>query len=532
MIAAAAWLELRVEDLNRLNVFPIPDGDTGTNLHLTMQAVLKETEWVRADSAGAVARAAARGALMGARGNSGVILSQLLRGLAEALGNSEDFAATDLARAFNRGVGLAYACVVKPTEGTILTVGKDVARAADDAARSGVDLAGMLERVVAAAHQSVQRTPSLLPLLREAGVVDAGGLGLLLILEGAYRYAAEGTAHIDVGAFRPAAAPALREETGYHYCTELIVRGSRVPIGEIRRRLATMGDSLLVVSDGDLARIHIHTPRPGAVLAYVGDLGTLHQIKIDNMQDQHDHLHFKGSAPDAASCLSAPIESPGEKALDGVGVVAIANGEGFTDIFRSLDAIVVQGGSTMNPTAGELLQAVDGNSHSSIILLPNHPNTVLNARQVSAMASKPVAIVDTRSMPQGLAAMLAYDGRSDLQKNVAAMERASASVQTGEVTVAVRSTRLNGFEIHEGQAIGMVAGELVAVGDDEDSVVLATLDKMCLERAELISLYYGSAILRESAERLAAEMRERYPGQEVQLIAGGQLLYDYTISLE
>lgn len=532
LIAASAWLEVRVEDLNRLNVFPVPDGDTGTNLHLTMRSVLKEMEWAPADSAGAVAQAAARGALMGARGNSGVILSQLLRGLAEVLGSSASFDTGDLARAFDRGVSLAYACVTRPAEGTILTVSKDVARAARGAARDNADLTGMLESVVDAAQRSVQQTPSLLPILREAGVVDAGGLGLMLILEGAYRFATKGKTQIDVRAFESIRTPTLREDASYPYCAELVLRGERLSTEAIRQHLANMGDSLLLVSDGELARVHIHTRRPGAVLEYLAGLGTLHQIKIDNMQDQHEHLHFQDGAPGTTPLNAPSAARPAQRNHNGVGVVAISGGGGFTDLFRSLNAVVVPGGSTMNPAAEELLRAVNSNGYSGVILLPNHPNAVLNAQQVSAMASKPVAVVTTRSMPEGLAAMLAFDTQSDIQRNAAAMERASASVQTAEVTLAVRSAHISGFEIREGQPLGFVEGNLVAVGDDENSVVLATLGAMHINEAELISVYYGSAIQREMAEGLVAEIRERYPRPEVQLIAGGQLLYDYIVSLE
>lgn len=528
LAAATAWLERNAEAINALNVFPVPDGDTGTNMLLTMRAALAEIADMPDHSVSAVAHAVAHGSLMGARGNSGVILSQLMRGFARALGGKETLSAADFAAAMREASNTAYKGVIKPVEGTILTVGREAAEEAAIAARESDDLLYVLERTVAAAEASVARTPTLLDVLAEAGVVDAGGQGLFILLEGALRFLKgepmEVTMPVEMAATEVGPAP-MQEEIQYGYCTEFILQGENLDFEEVREKIASMGDSVLVVGDDRLIRVHVHTFHPGQVLEYATSKGVLRKIKIDNMQDQH--RDFLGLVPEERR-PPAPVEE-----LSDIGIVVVAPGPGLARVFESLGAsAVVPGGQTMNPSTEELLQAIESLGTENVIVLPNNKNIILTAQQAKGLTSKRVIVVPTRTVPQGISALLALNYQADLEANARAMEQAIQRIQTAEITRAVRSVQVNGMEVAEGEIIGLLNGQLTASGHDLDEVALEMLRQMEASQYEIITIYFGEDVSQDQAERLADEIRRRYPEQEVELIAGGQPYYHYILSAE
>jgi len=523
--AAMAWLEKNATAINLLNVFPVPDGDTGTNMLLTMQAALEEIAHSPDHSVSAIIHGVAHGALMGARGNSGVILSQLFRGLARGLDGEETLSAAKLAAAMEEASTVAYRGVIKPVEGTILTVAREAAEAAVAAAAERDDLLYVLERVVAAAKESVARTPSLLPVLREAGVVDAGGQGLFIILEGILRFIKGESMEVAMPAEAAVAKTSTAPSEGemeYGYCTEFIIEGQNLNLEEIREKIASLGDSTMVVGDGNLVRVHVHTFRPGSVLEYATGLGVLHKIKIDNIQDQHQHfLQFEREAV------------PPKREEEEIAVVAVVTGAGLTRVFESLGiSAIVPGGQTMNPSTEELLQAIDSLAADKVIVLPNNENVIMAAQQARELSKKEVVVVPTATIPQGISAFLALDRRADLKTNAEAMERAAKSVQTAEITRAIRSTQIKGLQVEEGAVIGLLNGDLTASGDTLEEVAQEMLRQMEAERYEIITIYYGKDVSQDQAERLADEIRRRYPEQEVELIAGGQPHYHYILSVE
>ena len=522
------WLEKSAPDINAINVFPVPDGDTGTNMVLTMKFALEEAKLCSDDNVSSVARSLARGALMGARGNSGVILSQFLKGLAQGLEGRAHFGGGGLAAALAEASGTAYKGIVNPVEGTILTVLKDAARAAREAASNGDALVPVLEAAVRSAEDSVARTPSLLPVLREAGVVDAGGQGLYVLLDGALQclkgetdelqYRKPHLAVAEAELSPRMAQTAAQLETPYGYCTNFVLEGQGLDVARLQEDLKEKGQSLIVTGDDSLIRVHIHSFDPGEVLAYATALGKLHDITINNMDDQYREFikMQKGRMP----------------AVD-IAMVAVATGDGFFGLLNSLGNImVVPGGQTMNPSVRELLQAVQSAPSDNVIVLPNNKNIVSAASQVGSLTAKKVKVIPTRSVPQGIAALLAFDYEKDLEQNAQAMEAAASRVTTIEITRAVRGTQLNGLEVREGQSIAIVDDEeVVARGDRMGEVVLEALGRVGVDRAEIASVYYGSEVKEAEAEELAEEIRD-HCHVEVELVYGGQPYYDYVISLE
>lgn len=524
---AALHLEKNKEQVNALNVFPVPDGDTGTNMYLTLAAALKEALQGPEDLP-TVAAAASAGSLMGARGNSGVILSQLFRGAAQALANCRAAGAQDVARALVEATRTAYRAVMKPVEGTILTVARLAARKALAAARNGGDVEEVLRAALAGAREALAQTPSLLPVLREAGVVDAGGQGLVLILEGALAALTGQEVGPAAGAVPDVCGPAepLRpaeerapEAITFGYCTEVLVRGQKVEIDALREKLSRHGDSLLVVGDAQTVRVHIHTNHPGQVLEELLNYGTLHDIKIDNMRDQHREYLKSGEG-----------EITGEKRL---GVVAVAQGEGLMAAFKSLGAdVVLSGGQTMNPSTEEFVKAIEEVPAPEVLVLPNNKNVILAARQAEGLTSKRIAVVPTRSIPQGIAALVAFNPELGLEENAAFMAEAAQKVRTGEVTYAVRSSRVNGHEINAGDILGLVDGELVVTGREVGEVAEQVLASMVNDESELITIFAGRDVPPEAAEELKKRTEERFSGREVELHVGGQPLYYYILSVE
>ncbi len=523
---ASTLLHRHTDALNAINVFPVPDGDTGTNMHLTLRAGLDALEQELETSLLAGARALAHGSLMGARGNSGVILSQILRGLAAGLGDRTSADGAALAGALRSASDAAYAALAEPAEGTILTV---IREAAESVAAAPKSFEETLATAAGAAFRAVERTPELLPALKEAGVVDAGGLGLAVILEGLLRSLRNDTVDVDLAPDAPQ-APGWRSEAAslHHarhgesgYCTEFVVANVAAATDDIRERLTTLGGSVLVVGDTELTRVHVHTATPDDAIAYGHTLGDVTNVKVDNMDEQMQRFSAAGAAP-------APYATAAAAAI-----VAVAAGDGLEAAFRSLGVTqLVRGGQTMNPSAGEILAAIDACQQNDVIVLPNNKNIIAASDQAAGESDKRVCVVPTRSIPQGIAAALALDPDLGLESNAEAMRDASAAVRSAEVTRAARATVVGGREIAVGQAIGIVDGELRVAAADVAAAAVDCVEEMLHPGASLLTVYYGADVRAEDTESLAAELRSRYAILELELVAGGQPHYPYLLSLE
>ena len=532
MLAAAAWLEAHREAINALNVFPVPDGDTGSNMSATMQAAIREIADSKETSAGIIAAKLAHGALMGARGNSGVILSQTLRGLAQGLDKKPTFMASDLAAALQGASRLAYRAVLKPVEGTILTVVKDCAAAAAASAGRGADLVGLMQEVVTAARQSVARTPDLLPILKQAGVVDSGGQGFCTLLEGIWRYIrGEATGGI---ALEVSAAPASRKgrvsvEEEYGYEVVFLLRGERLDVEAIRQRIIDLGGvSTVVAGDERMLKVHTHTPWPGKILDYGVNLGSLLDINIENLQEQSLAYAADSAAEQAADAPpeAIPMAHP-------VAVVAVVSGAGFEQVFKGLGvSALVEGGQTMNPSTEELLRAVNDVATEQVILLPNNGNVILSARQVIGLSAKEVYIVPTETLPQGVVALQAFNFEADFAANTRAMTDAIKMVQTAEITTSVRSVQIEGVRVREGDFIGLINGDLVVAGSTKAAVIRDTLQRMNIDNYEIVTLYYGEDETAEDAQETARRIKQAYSHIEIDVVNGGQPYYGYIISAE
>jgi DAK2 domain fusion protein YloV len=525
--SGTAWLEAHIDLINSLNVYPVPDGDTGTNMFLTMQAALREMALVADNSVSSVANALAHGSLMGARGNSGVILSQVWRGVARRLDGKDYLTASDLALALQEGSITAYKGVMKPVEGTILTVAREAAEAASMAASESADLLYVVDRMVEQAADAVRRTPDLLPVLKEAGVVDAGGQGFHIIWEGIQRYWRGEPLHL-----APAAEIGARldqehlPEQEYGYDIQFLLDGPNLPIDEIRDAIMGMGESALVVGDESTLKVHVHSENPGQVLTYATSKGSIRDIVIENMQAQYQEFVAQRERP------VAPVPSA-SRPLSDIAITAVATGEGLVRVFESLGAAaVVRGGQTMNPSTQELLEAIARLQADKVIILPNNPNILLAAQQAQRMSDKEVAVVPTSTIPQGISALLAFNYQSDMKTNMDLMERAAGQIQTLEITNAVRSVRINGLNIQEGHFIGLLNGELVEAGDDLATVTQAVLLRIDMDRYEVITVYWGEDVNEDQAQELASWISSRYKNKEVELIEGKQPHYLYIISAE
>ena len=527
--AATSWLEKSAPDINALNVFPVPDGDCGTNMLLTMRSTVEEAYRAPDTNASAVAQAMARGALMGARGNSGVILSQIFRGLAQGLGDRQSFVGGDFAVALAEGAAMAYRALTHPTEGTILTVARDASFAAQEVSGQTQDLISVLEAAVVGARDSVANTPNLLPVLRQAGVVDAGGQGLYVVLEGALKYLKGEDAEMQHG--RPEVVPSsvalasrvprltAETEEPYGYCTEFVVEG-RKPLDrdKIIKRLMRQGQCLIVVGDEKMVHVHIHTFEPGKVIQYATSMGVLHEIKVQNMDDQHRDF------AEATKAQAPPAD---------IATVAVVSGEGLAEVFRSLGVTaIVPGGQTMNPSTRELLAAVESVPQDKVIVLPNNKNIIPTARQVPGLTDKKVRVVATETMPQGIAALLCFNYDADLRTNASLMREASSAVTTVEVTRAVRPAKIGRLRIRVKQAIGFVDGKLAYVGERPDEVLWHVLARLDTEQSEVVTIYYGRDTRELEAKRTTDRIRHQYPHLELELVYGGQPHYNYIASVE
>ena len=534
--SAVAALKAQVEEVNRLNVFPVPDGDTGSNMLLTLEAVLNDVAKLgERASLEEVCGAATHGSLMGARGNSGVILSQIIRGACEGIVASDGLPAVErLAAAMSSATQVAYQAVRKPVEGTMLTVVKDMSAAATDAAQRGIELDEALDTVLSAAADSVRRTPELLPVLKDAGVVDAGGFGLQVVFAG---FVGALLGREVVAAPIPATVDTMSvvpvddwDDDEYLYCTEFLLFGEGIDREAVHDFMVDMGGSELVVGDHGEYKIHVHTNTPSEVLAYALSLGEVAEVHIHNMRRQQAERGGEGSAPSAN--LSGG--SPAVKAAYPIGVVAVASGSGITEILKSIGVdVVVSGGQTMNPSTQDLVDAAQSLDAESIIIMPNNKNIVMAANAAVTVLDRPAAVVPTKSVLEGFAAMLAFDGEDSLGDAVYSMTDAAAAVKTGEVTTAVKDAKSAVGDITAGQVIGIVGNkEIVAVGQDTTEVALDLLGTMADEDSESLTVLIGEDMTDEEAEAFSAAVGERFPGLELDVHRGEQPLYPIVMSVE
>ncbi|MDO4540706.1 MAG: DAK2 domain-containing protein [Syntrophomonadaceae bacterium] len=535
--AGCIRLEQNRDEVNKLNVFPVPDGDTGTNMYLTLLSAVKEGEKNSALPLGKVAKCISMGSLMGARGNSGVILSQIFRGLARELEHKDKATAKDVARALRIGSDTAYKAVMKPVEGTILTVIREIAAACQREAEENEDIIACMQKGLTAGRRTLARTPQMLPILREAGVVDAGGSGLLYFLEGAISGLAEDNdipftfyepeSKEPILSAVPDALPYDGEEVelDFQYCTELLIKGEALDCDIIQEKLGPLGDSMLVVGGDELVKVHIHSNHPGRVLETALTYGELSDIKINNMLEEvHEHRQqWEGQQPAVKPEAPAP----------GIGLVAVASGEGISDILLSLGVdCLVEGGQTMNPSTEDLLRACEICPSLEVIILPNNGNIVLAAEQAAELCDKPVRVVPSKSVMQGISSLVAYQPDGELEEVTDEMKDAMTGVCYGEITTAVRDTELNGFDIQEGDVIGLVDGTIMACGDSVAVVLGDLLELMMDDDAELVTLLYGEGMEAEAAEGMAENVAEAYPQCEVECHFGGQPHYSFYIGVE
>ncbi|MBK6324797.1 MAG: DAK2 domain-containing protein [Chloroflexi bacterium] len=538
--AGMLWLDHNQEKVNALNVFPVPDGDTGTNMLLTMRSAYKQVQNSTTTNVGKMAGDLSYGALMGARGNSGVILSQIWRGLAKSLKGKETFNADDLADAFQQAANTAYGGVMKPVEGTILTVIRAGAEEAASAVLITKDLRFLLARVLERCEQALERTPELLPVLKQAGVVDSGGQGLVYIFEGMLRYAkgelplepVQATA-VTVSA-APAQAFAVPEggELENPYDVQFILMGQNLNVEEVRRRIDAMGDSTVVVGDETTIKVHIHVKNPGEPLSYGISLGRITDVVVENMQLQMEEIiGEQGTAVSGNG--RAPQLTPVNVEPGQIGVIAVSPGSGLASIFQSLGvAYVVHGGQTNNPSTEEIFQAIQDVPTDKIIILPNNKNIFLASEAARDLSPKHVRVVATRTIPQGFNAMLHHNPDGDLDEIASAMAESIRQVATGEITRAIRSVTLDDVEVNEGEIIGLVNGRLCASGPDLPGVLAQVLVAMEMDERELLSLYYGHDVTEPEANEVVGQIQALYPDAEIEILPGGQAHYFYILGAE
>ena len=537
---AVNYLISMKEEVNALNVFPVPDGDTGTNMSLTSKSALKQIESLEGDfTAGDVSAAAARGALMGARGNSGVILSQLLRGFSEGLEGIDEATTSDLAHAFKKASETTYKAVMKPIEGTILTVGRETADFAIRHYKKAEDPITFLEDVIVEANKSLDNTPNQLQVLKEAGVVDAGGKGLVVLLEGGLKVL-KGEDIADQSEDETLKKKAQKEvqfteadtSLKYGYCTEFIINTDYEDIDSFREKIAPLGDCLLVVGGGGshLIKVHVHTNDPGIVLQHACELGLLQDIKIDNMRYQHREVLFDDEEVAEAKKREEEEEIIEEKDYS---FITVSMGEGMTETFKSLGVdFVVAGGQTMNPSTEDLLKGVDKVGGKVIYLIPNNSNIILSAEQARDISNREIIVIPSKSVPQGIAAMLAFNEEASKEENEENMIEAIGSVIDASVTYAVRDTTISGKEIHKDDIIGIASKDIISSGKTVFDVVTETVDKLMDEDISLVTLFYGEDVKEEDAEEVREAIEEKYPDIDIDVIKGDQPIYYYIISLE
>lgn len=546
-LAGAKNLESKKEWINELNVFPVPDGDTGTNMTMTIMAAAREVSSlydVGDIDMVSLCKAISSGSLRGARGNSGVILSQLFRGFTKGVKECQEITVPVLATAFEKAVETAYKAVMKPKEGTILTVAKGGAVKARELADAGVeDMSEFLEQVIAYADEVLAKTPEMLPVLKQAGVVDSGGQGLMQVLKGAYdAYLGK---EIDLTVEKTAAhggsaagAPNFEAQAGaeikFGYCTEFIVMLNKVfnikAEMDFKAYLESIGDSIVVVADEDVVKVHVHTNDPGLAIQKALKYGALSNMKIDNMRLEHQEKLFRMSKQEEKP--QQDDELPGPK--KDVGFIAVSVGEGIADIFKGLGVdYIIEGGQTMNPSTEDMLNAVDKVNADTVFILPNNKNIILAANQAQSLVKdKKIVVIPTKTVPQGITAVINYVPGLSVEENEETMLAEMQAVATGQVTYAVRDTNIDGQEIRQGDFMGLGDHGILSVGTAISSVALSMVEAMMSEEKELISVYYGEEISKEDAENLQGKLAEKYPACDVELQYGGQPIYYYIISAE
>ncbi len=524
LLGSLNWLAANQEEVNRLNVFPVPDGDTGTNMLLTLQSAVEDIKDSNAIEVSRIARLASHGSLMGARGNSGVILSQIFRGFARAVEGKAALQPKELAAAFEEAANAAYRAVNRPTEGTILTVAREAGRTATAAASDpDASAISVIAAAAAGARSAVLKTPSQLQILRDAGVVDAGGFGLQIILEGMLKTIEQADVVVPVPTKVKAAQVSMDlPEGGWGYCTEFLIEGQALDVERIRNHIESLGNSVLVVGEPELVKVHVHTDDPTRVISVAGGYGKLLKLNVGDMSSQHRRI-LEGEAPAAAKPPRA----------NGVGMVAVVAGKGLVEIFKALgvDAIV-EGGQTMNPSTQDLLNAVDAVPYDHVVLLPNNGNVILAAKEIAGLTKKKVHLIETHNVPQGVAAVVAFSPERNVDQNIAAMRAEAERVQTIEVTHAVRDTRSNGLRVKKGDVIGLVNDRLEFTGSDYSEVVQRALGRLGPDDYELVTVYRGEDASDEELEKLESSIRSSYPALEVEVQQGGQLHYPFILSVE
>lgn len=539
-LAGAANLEAKKEFINELNVFPVPDGDTGTNMTLTIMSAAKEVPSLENADMLTIAKAISSGSLRGARGNSGVILSQLLRGFTKEIREHKEIDAVILAKACERATATAYKAVMKPKEGTILTVAKGISRKAEELAETTEDLEVFIPEVIKYAEEVLAQTPEMLPVLKEAGVVDSGGQGLLEVIHGAYDaflgkeidYAA-----IEASGGTKMVKPSQQAEADikFGYCTEFIIMTEKEFTdkneAEFKAYLESIGDSIVCVADDDIVKIHVHTNDPGLAIQKALTYGQLSRMKIDNMREEHQEKLIKDAEKAAAQQASEKKKKEPRKP---VGFIAVSIGEGMNGIFRELGAdYIIEGGQTMNPSTDDMLSAIDEVNADHIFILPNNKNIILAANQAQSLTDdKDIIVIPTKTVPQGITAIISYMPEADVDTNIEALEEAIKNVKTGQVTYAVRDTHIDDKEIHEGDIMGIGDRGILAVGQSVEETTKEMLAQLVDEESELISLYFGQDVLEEDAENFAQEVEELYPDVDVDVHMGGQPIYYYVLSVE
>ena len=530
LLGSLNWLAANHEEVNRLNVFPVPDGDTGTNMLLTLQSAVEDVKESNAAEVSKIAKLASHGSLMGARGNSGVILSQIFRGFARAVEGKGSLTPAELATAFEEAANAAYRAVNKPTEGTILTVAREAGRAAATAASSPeASVPRVIAAAAAGARAAVLKTPSQLQILRDAGVVDAGGYGLQLILEGMLKSMEESEPALSsIAETRRPASPASQvsldlPEGGWGYCTEFLIEGDNLDTELIRGQIESLGNSVLVVGEPELVKVHVHTDDPTSVINLAGGYGKLLKLNVGDMSTQHRRILETAGAASGARPARA----------NGVGLVAVVAGRGLVEIFKGLgvDAII-EGGQTMNPSTKDMLTAIESVPYDEVLLLPNNGNVIAAAKQVVGLTKKKLHVVETHSVPQGVSAVVAFRPERRGDENLRAMKAEAERVQTIEVTHAVRDTRSNGVRVKKGDVIGLINDRLEFAGDDYPEVVKKALGKLGPDAYELVTVYRGEQASDDELARLESEIRMNYPGLEVEVQQGDQQHYPFILSVE
>ena len=542
-IAGAKNLESKKEWINDLNVFPVPDGDTGTNMTLTIMSAAKEVSGITNPTMATLSKAISSGSLRGARGNSGVILSQLFRGFTKEISKLEVLDTESLAIATQRATETAYKAVMKPKEGTILTVAKAVSDKAAEVALDTDDLEEAIEKVITHAEYVLSKTPDMLPVLKEAGVVDSGGQGLVVVLRGMLDALTGKVTDFEITA--PVKKPeSAGKGTGaaiedvdikFGYCTEFIImldkEFNEKTEAEFKAFLSSIGDSIVCVALDDIVKVHVHTNHPGQAFEKALEYGQLTKMKIDNMREEHNQKVIEKSEMQKAMAQEAMKKSA---PLKDYGFITIAPGKGLADIFKGLGVDeVIEGGQTMNPSTEDILKAADNINAKVIYVLPNNGNIILAAQQAAAIVEdKKLVVVPSKTVPQGITAMINFEMSRSEQENTEAMTSSMSTVKTGQVTYAVRDTSIDGKEIHKDDILGLADKGLAAVGKDIDATVLDMLDTMIDDESELVSVYYGEDITKEQASGIVASIEEKYPDVDVELQEGGQPVYYYIVSVE